>query len=93
MRRVQETGAPVINGAMSTLIAAFFLAGSGSYVFITFFFALLIVVLAGAFQGLIVLPVLMAIFKPAPHVEVRPVKQAGVPDETVAAPPAPAVEP
>ena len=89
--RVQETGAPVINGAMSTLIAAFFLAGSGSYVFLTFFFALLIVVLAGAFQGLVVLPVLMAIFQPAPHVEVRPPKGAAAattesPRASVAAP-------
>lgn len=66
-----DTGAPVINGATSTIIAALFLVASGSYVFQTFFKALLTVVLAGAFQGLIVLPVLMSIFAPAPHVEVN----------------------
>ena len=68
--RAQDTGAPVVNGAISTLIAALFLSGSGSYVFISFFYALLIIVLAGAFQGLIVLPVLMSIFKPSAHVAV-----------------------
>ena len=67
---VQETGAAVINGAMSTLIAALCLSGSGSYVFITFFYALLFIVLCGAFQGLVVLPVLLDIFKPAAHIDV-----------------------
>lgn len=68
---MQDTGAPVINGAVSTLIAALFLAGSGSYVFKTFFAALLIVVLGGMFHALIVLPVLLSICKPAPHAQVR----------------------
>jgi hypothetical protein len=68
----QETGAPVINGATSTLIAALCLAGSGSYVFVTFFYALLFIVLCGAFQGLVVLPVLLYIFNPPPHVDVHP---------------------
>ena len=67
---LQETGAAVVNGAMSTLVAALCLAGSGSYVFITFFYALLLIVLFGAFQGLVVLPVLLLIFRPAAHVAV-----------------------
>lgn len=67
---MKETGAAVINGAMSTLIAALCLSGSGSYVFITFFYALLFIVLCGAFQGLVVLPILLDIFKPAAHVDV-----------------------
>ena len=60
----------MVNGAMSTLIAALCLAGSGSYVFITFFYSLLFIVICGAFQGLVVLPVLLDLFQPAPHAEV-----------------------
>ena len=55
----------MVNGAISTLIAALCLSGSGSYVFVTFFYALLFIVLCGAFQGLVVLPVMLGIFKPA----------------------------
>ena len=67
---MQETGAAVVNGAMSTLIAALCLSGSGSYVFMTFFYALLFIVLCGAFQGLVVLPVLLDIFQPQAHTSV-----------------------
>jgi integral membrane sensor domain MASE1 len=66
----QETGGAVINGAVSTLIATLCLAGSASFVFQTFFFALLFTILGSAFSGLAVLPVLMAIFQPKPHAEV-----------------------
>eukprot|EP00892_Ulva_mutabilis_P011134 jgi/Ulvmu1/8393/UM042_0100.1 len=69
---MKETGAAVINGAASTLIAALCLSGSGTYVFLTFFYALLFIVLCGAFQGLVVLPVLLDIFKPAAHIDVLP---------------------
>lgn len=61
---MQTTGAAVFNGAMSTLIAALFLSGSGSYVFVTFFYALLFIVIFGAFHGLVVLPVMLDILKP-----------------------------
>lgn len=64
---VQQTGVAVVNGALSTLIAALCLASSGSYVFITFFYALLFIVICGAFQGLVVLPVLLDIFQPSAH--------------------------
>lgn len=47
-RDAQETGGAVVNGAISTLIAALCLSGSASYVFVTFFYALLVIVLAGA---------------------------------------------
>lgn len=67
---MQQTGVAVVNGALSTLIAALCLAGSGSYVFITFFYSLLFIVLFGAFSGLVVLPVLLDIFQPPPHVEI-----------------------
>ena len=67
---VQQTGVAVVNGAMSTLIAALCLAGSGSYVFLTFFYSLLFIVICGAFQGLVVLPVLLDLFQPAPHAEI-----------------------
>lgn len=68
---MQTTGAAVINGAISTLIAALCLSGSGSYVFVTFFYALLFIVLCGAFQGLVVLPVMLDIFKPPYNVLVN----------------------
>lgn len=67
---MQLTGSAVVNGVLSTLIAALCLAGSGTYVFITFFFALLFIVLCGAFSGLVVLPVLLDIFRPAPHCDI-----------------------
>ena len=70
LESVQQTGVGVVNGALSTLIAALCLAGSGSYVFLTFFYSLLFIVLCGAFQGLVVLPVLLDLFQPAPHAEV-----------------------
>lgn len=51
----------MVNGAASTLVAALCLAGSESYVFSVFFYTLLTVVLCGAFQGLLVLPVLLSL--------------------------------
>lgn len=90
LRAVQQTGAAVVNGALSTLIAALCLSGSGSYVFLTFFYALLFIVLCGAFSGLVVLPVLLDTFQPAPHSEVvsqmdggpQPGEVAGNPDDS-----------
>lgn len=67
---VQRTGAAVLNGVLSTLIAALCLSGSGTYVFITFFYALLFIVLCGAVSGLVVLPVLLDMFRPAPHSDI-----------------------
>lgn len=64
---MQQTGAAVLNGVLSTLIAALCLSGSKSYVFLTFFYALIFIVLCGAFQGLIVLPVLLDFFRPTLH--------------------------
>ena len=37
----------------------------------TFFYALLFIVLSGAFQGLVVLPVLLDSFRPQAHAEVE----------------------
>lgn len=59
-----------MNGALSTFIAALCLSGSDSYVFITFFYALLFIVLCGAFQGLVVLPVMLDFFQPLYNVPV-----------------------
>jgi Patched family len=75
---MQTTGSAVVNGAISTLIAALCLSGSASYVFLTFFFALLFIVLAGAFQGLVVLPVMLDLCRPAYHVTVQPQKETDV---------------
>ena len=69
---MQQTGAAVLNGVLSTLIAALCLSGSESYAFITFFYSLLFIVIFGAFQGLVVLPVLLAIFRPAYHADPAP---------------------
>lgn len=59
-----DTGAAVFNGAFSTLLAVILLSTASSYVFVTFFRALLLTVLFGMAQGLIMLPILLTWFNP-----------------------------
>ena len=54
----------MLNGAISTLLAAFCLGASSTYVFRAIFSSLTIVVVASLFQGLFVLPVLLSIAGP-----------------------------
>lgn len=71
---MQKTGVAVLNGATSTLVAALCLAGCTSYIFLTFCTALMFIVVLGVFQGLVVLPVLLDIYRPTSHEEVQPEK-------------------
>ena len=54
-----QGGGAAACGALSTLLATLFLASARSYVIVTLFHTLLLIVLCGAFQGLVVLPVLL----------------------------------
>eukprot|EP01025_Chloroclados_australasicus_P010600 TRINITY_DN1437_c0_g1_i3.p1 TRINITY_DN1437_c0_g1~~TRINITY_DN1437_c0_g1_i3.p1 ORF type:complete len:950 (+),score=108.56 TRINITY_DN1437_c0_g1_i3:595-3444(+) len=66
-KALEETGVGIINGAFSTFLAVLCLAASESYVFVTFFRALLLVTGFGMFHGMVVLPVVLSIFQPGPH--------------------------
>ncbi|XP_071952393.1 patched domain-containing protein 3-like [Antedon mediterranea] len=57
----------VFNGGLSTLLAFIMLSISQSYIFKTFFKVFLLVVLFGLFHGLVLLPVLLSWFGPAPY--------------------------
>ena len=54
-----QGGGAAACGALSTLLATLFLASARSYVIVTLFHTLLLIVLCGTFQGLVVLPVLL----------------------------------
>lgn len=62
---LQGGGAAVISGATSTMLVTVFLASARSYVVITLFYSLLLIVLCGAFNGLVVLPVLLGMLSSA----------------------------
>ena len=57
-------GLPISQGAISTILGvlAFFLAPS--YIFITFFKMIFLVIILGALHGIFLLPVLLAMFGP-----------------------------
>ena len=57
-------GLPIIQGAMSTVLGVIGLAFAPSYLFITFFKMIFLVILLGALHGLILLPVLLSLFGP-----------------------------
>lgn len=56
-------GWPIVQGATSTIIGVFGLAFAPSYIFITFFKMILLVIVLGALHGLILLPVLLTLFE------------------------------
>ena len=57
-------GLPIIQGAISTILGVIGLAFAPSYLFITFFKMIFLVILLGALHGLILLPVLLSLFGP-----------------------------
>ena len=57
-------GLPIIQGACSTVIGVIGLAMAPSYIFITFFKMVFLVIVLGALHGLILLPVLLSLFGP-----------------------------
>jgi len=61
-----DIGVAVFNGAMSTFMAVVVIGGSSSYVFITFFRQLFLCTLFGVGHGLLLLPVMLALFGPPP---------------------------
>lgn len=57
-------GMPIVQGACSTIIGVIGLAMAPSYIFITFFKMVFLVIVLGALHGLILLPVLLSLFGP-----------------------------
>ncbi|XP_071446511.1 patched domain-containing protein 3-like isoform X1 [Hetaerina americana] len=57
-------GLPIVQGAMSTVLSVVALAFAHSYIFLTFFKMVFLVILFGAMHGLLLLPVLLSLFGP-----------------------------
>ncbi len=57
-------GLPIVQGAISTILGVIGLMIAPSYIFITFFKMVFLVILLGALHGLFLLPVLLSIFGP-----------------------------
>lgn len=57
-------GLPIAQGAISTILGVIGLALAPSYIFITFFKTVFLVIVLGAWHGLVVLPVLLSLFGP-----------------------------
>ena len=59
-----QTGVPILNSALSTIIGVCVLGFSESYIFMTFFKTLLIVMLLGVLTSMLFLPVLLSLIGP-----------------------------
>jgi len=70
-------GPAVFNGAFSTFLAFVLMAGSTSFIFVTFFKVFLGVTLFGTFNGLVFLPVLLAAIGPDPYYSARELNSDG----------------
>jgi len=57
-------GLPIIQGAMSTILGVMVLYWAGSYIFLTFFKTVFLVIFFGALHGILLLPVLLSLFGP-----------------------------
>mmetsp|Transcript_115102 Transcript_115102/g.161775 ORF Transcript_115102/g.161775 Transcript_115102/m.161775 type:complete len:942 (-) Transcript_115102:122-2947(-) len=66
-----ELGRSVFNGAISTMIVLVPLAGADSYVFQVFFRTFLAIIGYSAFNGLVVLPVLLSLVRPTSFSQIR----------------------
>lgn len=69
-----DIGASVLNGAMSTFLAVAVLLFSKSYVFRTLSIQFALTVSLGVLHGLILLPVLLALFGPKPFASAEPIE-------------------
>lgn len=67
IQALADMGTPVCHGAMSTFIAIVVLAGSKSYVFISFFKQLVLATMLGCAHGMLLLPVLLCLLGPRPR--------------------------
>lgn len=70
-----DIGASVLNGALSTFLAVAVLLFSKSYVFRTLAIQFALTVALGVFHGLVLLPVLLALFGPKPFASAEPIKE------------------
>lgn len=68
-KSLEDIGAPVLNGATSTFIAILLQSLSSSYVFRVVFFDFFFAILFGAFNGLVLLPVILSFIGPAAYAE------------------------
>lgn len=66
-RALEHIGGPVVNGAVSTFLAVVMLSASRSYIFQTFFKCFTGIVVFGVFEGIVVLPVVLALIGPAAY--------------------------
>lgn len=57
-------GLPILQGAISTILGVIGLALAPSYIFLTFFKMVILVIVLGALHGLILLPVLLSFLGP-----------------------------
>lgn len=57
-------GLPIMQGAMSTILGVMVLYWAGSYIFLTFFKTVFLVIFFGAMHGILLLPVLLSLFGP-----------------------------
>lgn len=65
-------GLPIIQGALSTILGVIVLYWSGSYIFLTFFKTVFLVIFFGAMHGILLLPVLLSLFGPGSCCPTRP---------------------
>ena len=63
-RILYALGLPIAEGALSTILGVFGLAFAPSYIFITFFKMIFLVIALGALHGVVLLPVLLSLFGP-----------------------------
>ncbi|OBS71140.1 hypothetical protein A6R68_00319, partial [Neotoma lepida] len=69
MLALEHMFAPVLDGAVSTLLGVLMLAGSEFDFIVRYFFAVLaILTVLGVLNGLVLLPVLLSFFGPCPEV-------------------------
>ena len=63
-KALHALGYPIAQGALSTILGVSALAFSASYIFRTFFKTMFLVILLGAFHGLLIIPALLSIMGP-----------------------------
>ncbi|XP_060064745.1 patched domain-containing protein 3-like [Ylistrum balloti] len=63
-KALEITAGPIVNSAVSSIVGIIMLTLSESYVFISFFRVMLLVILFGLFHGMFVLPVVLSLIGP-----------------------------
>lgn len=69
IQSIESIGPAVLNGGFTTFLALVLLAGSTSHTFLTFFKVFFFTVIFGLFHGLILLPVILALFGPTDEIK------------------------